>query len=120
MLDDGHTISNNSISTIHARNESGEWVFDDKAKGLQREPFVAGADTMIEELSNGSDNVTIRFSRTQFPGQGVELSKQRHEFEGAWYTDSNGRECWLCGATKLYFGGEHPDKIYVQVLPKDS
>jgi hypothetical protein len=38
----------NSIFVIKPYKWQGCWVFDDDAVGLVREPFVGGADTMID------------------------------------------------------------------------
>jgi hypothetical protein len=38
----------NSIFVIRPHKWNGMWVFDDERVGLDREPFVAGADTMID------------------------------------------------------------------------
>ena len=38
---------NNSIFVIRPYKSNGMWVFDDERVGLDKEPFVAGADTMI-------------------------------------------------------------------------
>jgi len=38
----------NSIFVIKPYKWEGMWVFDDPKVGLVREPFVSGADTMID------------------------------------------------------------------------
>ena len=38
----------NSIFVIRPYKWNGMWVFDDERVGLDKEPFVAGADTMID------------------------------------------------------------------------
>jgi hypothetical protein len=40
----------NSIFLIVPYRHAGAWVFDDAPRGLQKEPFVSGADTMIDRL----------------------------------------------------------------------
>jgi hypothetical protein len=40
----------NSINIIAPYKYYGSWVFDDARVGLQQEPFVAGADIMMECL----------------------------------------------------------------------
>ena len=40
----------NSIRVILPYKYHGSWVFDDPAVGLHREPFIAGIDTMIDQL----------------------------------------------------------------------
>lgn len=38
----------NSIIAIHPYEVQDIWVFDDSAVGLAQEPFVAGADVIID------------------------------------------------------------------------
>ena len=38
----------NSIFVIKPYKWNGMWVFDDERVGLDKKPFVAGADTMID------------------------------------------------------------------------
>src|SRR5690606_39927586 len=38
----------NAIMAIHPYRHHGLWVFDDPAVGLLQEPFVAGADAIID------------------------------------------------------------------------
>jgi hypothetical protein len=38
----------NAIFVIKPYKWNGMWVFDDERVGLDKEPFVAGADTMID------------------------------------------------------------------------
>jgi hypothetical protein len=40
----------NSVMAIHPYKANGLWVFDDTAVGLRQEPFVAGADAIIERM----------------------------------------------------------------------
>ena len=40
----------NSIFLIVPYRHAGTWVFDDAARGLDKEPFVSGADAMIDHL----------------------------------------------------------------------
>ena len=40
----------NAINVICPYKYNGVWVFDDPARGLVREPFVAGADKMIDRV----------------------------------------------------------------------
>jgi hypothetical protein len=40
----------NAINVIAPYRHHGMWVFDDPRVGLIQEPFVAGADTMIDRV----------------------------------------------------------------------
>ena len=39
-----------SIMVIHPHRYEGMWVFDDPGVGLLREPFVSGADDVIDRM----------------------------------------------------------------------
>ena len=39
-------MNDNSVMVIHPYLHKGTWVFDDEDKGLAREPFIAGIDTL--------------------------------------------------------------------------
>ena len=41
----------NAICVIHPYKDQGTWVFDDPAVDLVKEPFVAGADEIIDRLT---------------------------------------------------------------------
>ena len=41
----------NAINVIAPYSHLGMWVFDDKRVGLVEEPFVGGADTMIDRIT---------------------------------------------------------------------
>jgi len=43
----------NSLFVIAPYDYEGLWVFDDERVGLEQEPFVSGADTMIDALVAG-------------------------------------------------------------------
>ncbi len=46
----------NAINLIVPYRHEGMWVFDDARVGLDKEPFVSGADTMIDVLVNDIPN----------------------------------------------------------------
>jgi hypothetical protein len=112
----------NSILAIHPYKHEGLWVFDDPKVDLVQEPFVAGADTMIdrmvEGIPNASAGVTILFSAQPFPGSQHEFTWVREEAFGNWYASAEyGIEGWLCPALFKYFD-KAPERIYAQVKPK--
>ena len=65
----------NSIFLILPYRYAGTWVFDDPARGLDKEPFVFGADTMIDRLvahiPNADKGFRLLFSTAEFPGYAV-------------------------------------------------
>ena len=112
----------NSIMVIHPYKYHGAWVFDDEKVGLVREPFVSGADTIIdrfvENIPWAENGFTLLFSSRPFPGHQAEFEWRREDFGGNWYyckqLDMDG---WLCPALFRYFD-EAPEKIYAQFKGK--
>ncbi len=108
----------NAITAIHPYKHKGMWVFDDDDKGLVKEPFVAGADVIIEDLSRTLSNpeagFTLLFSHVPFPGHQATLEWIACEHTGNWYycVELN-KEGWLCPALLKYFSLP-PKMIYVQ------
>ncbi len=62
----------NSITVIAPSRLHGMWVFDDPARGLVQEPFVGGADTMIDRIVAAADA-----ERTAAPGNVVSITAGR-------------------------------------------
>jgi len=82
-------MSENSISVIKPYKWEGLWVFDDPRVDLVREPFVAGADTMIDialqekGIENADSGFLLVFSATRFPGVDLELSWVKEDCGGS-------------------------------------
>jgi hypothetical protein len=112
----------NAIIAIHPYKHEGLWVFDDKKLGLLQEPFVAGADTIIESMAanipDAASGFTLLFSSSPFPGYEAVFEWRRPEMDGNWYyspdLDSEG---WLCPALFKYFESA-PEKIYARFESK--
>lgn len=111
----------NAITIIRPYKWSGMWVFDDARVGLDKEPFVAGADTLIDTaierkgIRNAARGFLLLFSATPFPGHDFRLNWQRHETGGDVYAwDETGQEGWLCPALLRYFDAA-PKELYVQL-----
>ncbi len=108
----------NSIVAIHPYMTQGVWVFDDAAAGLCEEPFISGADTiierMVETIPDARDGFTLLFSGNAFPGYQLELQWVRADMSGNWYrSHALGMEGWLCPALLRYFESP-PSKLYAQ------
>ena len=108
----------NSIIAIHPYMTLGIWVFDDVAVGLREEPFISGADTiierMVEDIPDARDGFTLLFSGNAFPGYQLELEWVRADMSGNWYrSQALGMEGWLCPALLKYFESP-PSKLYAQ------
>lgn len=100
----------------------GMWVFDDPAVGLNKEPFIAGIDTMIDEMTasipKAESGFRAVFSASPFPGYTEKLEWRRQESGGNWYySDHYKMEGWLCPALFKYFPTA-PREIYVRAEPK--
>jgi hypothetical protein len=112
----------NAIIAIHPYKSGGIWVFDDPGVGLVREPFVSGADDIIErmvvELDHPEDGFTLLFSANPFPGYQTTFEWRRSEMGGNWYYSAKAdMEGWLCPALFRYFGSA-PSLIYAQFKSK--
>jgi hypothetical protein len=115
-------IPMNSILVIHPYKYAGVWVFDDPKVGLVQEPFVAGADVLLdrmaENIPNAAAGMTVLFSSQPFPGSQFEFVRRREESGGNWYySPAFELEGWLCPALFKYFE-RAPEWIYVQLKSK--
>ncbi len=113
----------NSIFRIHPYVYHGQWVFDDASRGLDKEAFVSGADTLIDlataNIPNAKDGITILFSDSPFPGHQFSLRWLREEYNGNWYWSNEfKREAWFCPALNLHIDPA-PKNLYAQVKAKD-
>jgi len=118
----GRNSHMNSIIAIHPYKAEGMWVFDDPAVGLRQEPFVSGADSiidrMVREIPDAESGFTLLFSEEPFPGFQVEFEWRRAELSGNWYyCPALEMEGWLCPALFRYFESA-PARIYAQFRPK--
>ncbi|MGI8601999.1 MAG: DUF6717 family protein [Verrucomicrobiales bacterium] len=114
----------NSLFAIAPYKFEGFWVFDDPQAGLRQEPFVSGADNIIdiltENIPDAAKGFKLVFSARPFPGYTARVVWSREEFGGNWYSwPERGLEGWLCPALFCYFKSA-PQEIYLQALPKDK
>ncbi len=112
----------NEINIIAPYKHFSMWVFDDPAVGLVREPFVGGADTIIDriiaEIPDAEDGFVMIFSASAFPGAQHRLEWRRPESNGNIYHSAElGMEGWLCPALLRYFEAP-PKELFVQVKAK--
>ena len=112
----------NSINVISPYRYLDMWVFDDPRVGLSAEPFVGGADTMIDRITahlpEADKGFIMVFSAHKFPGSDYKLEWQREEREGNIYRSSElEAEGWLCPALLRYFD-KPPLELHVQIKPK--
>jgi len=120
-------MSKNAINVIKPYKWNGMWVFDDERVELDKEPFVAGADTMIDKaiemkgIENAGHGFLLIFSEFPFPDADFEIAWDREEAAGNiynWRFENNGEETvlegWLCPALNLYYPVA-PRKLYLQL-----
>ena len=114
----------NVINVIQPYWHADMWVFDDPRVGLSAEPFVGGADIMIDritaDISDARRGFNMVFSAVPFPDHQFRLEWQRADGSGNIYrSKALEAEGWLCPALLRYFD-EPPSEIYVQVKPKPT
>ncbi len=112
----------NAIIAIHPYKFEGVWVFDDESAGLRQEPFVSGADTIIEtmaqDIPGAASGFTLLFSAAPFPGYQAAFEWLREDLGGNWYFSKDlDLEGWLCPALFKYFDSA-PETIYAQFKRK--
>lgn len=112
----------NSLFAISPYKFEGFWVFDDPSVGLRQEPFVSGADDIIDvltqEIPEAEKGFKLVFSPLPFPGFTARLVWSREEYGGNWYAwPERAMEGWLCPALFKYFEAAPPE-IYVKVSAK--
>ena len=121
MLEKLTNDNKNSIRIIMPYKFAGTWVFDDDNTGLVQEPFVAGADDIIDfmtgQIEGAEDGFGLIFSAQPFPGSHLQLSRVREEFDGWWYRAAAlDMEGWLCPALFLYFD-QAPEELHCKFTP---
>ncbi len=108
----------NSLMVIVPYRFQGTWVFDDKAAGLVREPFVAGIpemiDVLVKDIPKADQGFRLTFSAMPFPGHQKELAWLRGDSTGNYYAMKDPpMEGWLCPALFRYYE-KAPKMIYMK------
>lgn len=105
----------NQINTIYPYKNKGQWMFDDESVGLKGEPFVAGADDMLDMLVEKASCILI-FSKDPFPDATHTIRNIGDNSIGGtdYYSEDFEHQLWLCPALLKYFK-EPPAKIYFKV-----
>ena len=116
----------NAIMAIYPYKDSGLWVFDDERAGLDKEPFISGADTLIERaleafgIPDGEKGFRLVFSAGEFPGYNLELRWVREGEGGNWYrSEEFDMDGWLCPALFKYFETP-PKRIFAKFEKKPA
>ncbi|MBR4258727.1 MAG: hypothetical protein IKQ17_06845 [Kiritimatiellae bacterium] len=100
-----------------------EWFADVPQHTKAENQMVAGADTLLDRVSNGADEVFVVLS-SDIPNPGewkLHLHIVEHDKYGATYrVKAAGRDgtqlAWLCNVMHTVFGGEHPTDIYIHSI----
>ena len=116
----------NALMVIFPYRHKGMWVFDAEDVGLRKEPFVSGADTIIDYavdtlgIQNARKGFRLVFSANPFPDYPLKLDWLREGDGGNWYASEQfDMEGWLCPALLKYFE-EAPKEIYARFLPQSD
>ncbi len=109
------TKTQNAILAIEVYKKGQMWMFDDDAVGLKEEPFVAGADTLIDILAKKRKRITLIFSEIKFPGHNLVITRKSGNVkEGTYYHCKElNHDLWLCPALGKYFS-KSPKEIYIE------
>ena len=114
----------NSIFVIKPYKWEGMWVFDDPRVGLDKEPFVSGADDMIDvlvaDIPKAEAGFCLLFSAASFPSHQLVVEWRPEEHGGNWYyAPGYEMEGWLCPALMKYF--DHvPARIFIKADPRPN
>lgn len=109
-----------TIMTIYPYKYEDLWVFDDPYMGLEKEPFVSGADDIIDmmvlPLKNANYGFKLLFSKTAFNGFQHSLTRLFYEDDGWWYLhEDSGVQGWLFPALFKYFN-DVPEILYLAAI----
>jgi hypothetical protein len=106
------------------KEENGDWFIDLPIgmNGFTKEDYqmVAGADVMLDIISNYTDKVTLMISTDYFEGSDIlELLKIK-QYGADYYVPSLGKRTigmsiWLCDVTKYIFD-YFPEEIYIKKI----
>ena len=115
-------LTMNALVAIYPYKHEGLWVFDDPKVGLTQEPFISGADVVIDRMTanipGAESGFRLLFSAQPFPGHNAEFEWRREESGGNWYYSRElDQEAWLCSALSRYFDSP-PKKIYARFEAK--
>jgi len=118
----------NALYVISPYRVSGQWVFDDSSKNLEKEPLVCGADTLCSKLYGEYGDFNAVFSDSVLPAWDFHLKKnvEKDCMSGTWYklatdliSDDNddegyeGLDVWLCPALFRYYS-KAPDALFIK------
>ena len=111
------------------KEPGGQWYIDLPeylAQGGSKAALqmVAGADTMLDHLSKGGNEVTLQIDTSFFQHYDCSLVKAKESsLDGEWGCDyyavvpgvRQHADVWLCPVTKFVFDGSYPDVVFIAV-----
>ena len=102
--------------TIYPFKYNDQWVFTDQEKGLDKEPLVEGADTLLDTILNSGiypiRKFKIVFSQYPYMDRKFTIKKVHHfgDDNGTdYYSPEFNQKLWLCPALLKYF--DNPPKF---------
>ena len=117
----------NNVNFIHSYVYNGAWVFDDESRELDKEPFVAGADILLDVMSGrdkdeSKESCSFYFGQTPLPDWDVKLTKNGIDgYDGTYYLVDFPEKSvkaegpiWLCPALLKFFV-DSPSEIFVKI-----
>lgn len=117
-------MSDDALQGLLIYKWNGLWVFDDPGFGLIHEPFILGADTMIDmavamtAIPKAEEGFLLLFSDKTFIGSQMVLTHMGPEGDGNLYEWRN-TVGFLCPALLHYFGTA-PGRIFAAVRPLEK
>jgi hypothetical protein len=107
----------NELMILKPYKYQGTWVFDDPARGLEKEPFIKGItemiDVLVANIPNAGHKFRLYFACIPFVGA-IKLDWDGEEDGGNWYYSEQFDMCgWLCPALYKYFT-DAPEELYVR------
>lgn len=121
--------NNESVNKRDIRffKQNHSWYADVPNHTLAENLMVAGADALIESVSNGNTEVMVGVAWPNYPGKDwlFRLSRTSHNQHGATYDVTPSKavkllsgaglippKAWICNVTHDVLG-EHPESIYI-------
>lgn len=118
----GGTKKVNMLRQFKFYKDEGTWYVDlPEWEGSRADlAMVSGADTMLDIVSQGENDIKVLLSTEDFDGSNrLEFLRESPEVgEGSWYLMKTYKgieynlELWLCDVTIFVFGG-FPKNIYI-------
>jgi len=109
------------MKTLKFNKDPDGWFIDlpEWTGGKASLEMVAGADKLLEKLSEGKGTVTLvvteELKDTVFDNKFEKISKIMNTPGGGALYSTNHWPIWLCDVTKFVFDGRFPKKLYYKI-----